>query len=108
MNTITASAPTLTVETFTNGFGEWRAVVNFSHTLSESDTRPEFNLDVQWPRIRRAARNAIVAEIAVREQRSRETFSEACARVRATLPRLNVIKQHVYGTGAWHGVTLGE
>lgn len=109
MDTLTEAQPlTLTVATFTNGFGDMRARIDFSHTLSESDPREEFNLDAQWTRIRRAARRAIVREIAEREQTTRETLAMAERRVRASLPRLDVIEQHVYGTGAWHGVTFGE
>lgn len=109
MDTLTASAPTLAVKTFTNGFGEWRAHVEFSHTLSENDSRPEFNLGVQWPRIRRAARNAIVAEVAAREQTTGETIEDAARRVRVTLPRLAVIDQGIYASlNTWFSVTLGE
>lgn len=100
--------PTFTVSTFTNGFGDWRARVDFSHTLSENDPREEYNLGAQWQRIRRAARRAIVREIATREQTTRETLAMTEARVRASLPRLAVIEQHIHGSGAWHGVTLGE
>lgn len=98
----------ITVTTFTNGYGDWRARVTFSHTLSENDPRPAFNLDAQWSRIRRAARRAIVREIAEREQRAREATSDVIARVNASLPRLSVIEQHAHGTGAWYGVTIGE
>lgn len=100
--------PTFTVTTFTNGFGDWRARVDFSHTLSESDPREEFNLGTQWARIRRAARNAIVRELAEREQTTRETLAMAERRIRETLPRLDVIEQHVYADNTWHGITLGE
>lgn len=110
LNTVTESMPlALTVSTFTNGFGDWRARVDFSHTLSETDPREEFNLDVQWARIRRAARRAIVREIATREQTTRETLAMAESRVRETLPRLEVIEQHVWHSlNTWHGVTFGE
>lgn len=109
MLTDAQTAPlTLTVTTFTNGFGDWRARVDFSHALSESDPRPEFSLSAQWARIRRAARNAIVCELATREQTTRESFAAATARVRSSLDRLAVIEQHVYGDNTWHGITLGE
>ena len=102
------TSPALTVTTFTNGFGNWRARVDFSHTLSESDDRPAFNLDTHWPRIRRAARNAIVCAIAEREQTTRETYAMAEQRIRRALPRLRVIEQHVTSINTWRGVTLGE
>lgn len=109
METITeAQSLTLTVSTFTNGFGDWRARVDFSHTLSESDPREEFNIGAQWARIRRAARRAIVREIAEREQKTRETLAMAERRVREALPRLDVIERHVYADNTWHGITLGE
>ena len=99
----------LIIETFTNGFGDWRARVHFSHTLSESDTRPEFNLNAQWARIRRAARAAIVHEVAEREQKTWETLAMAERRIRETLGKLDVIDQHIHAGGnTWDGVTIGE
>ena len=107
--TTSGKSPTLTVSTFTNGFSEWRARVDFGHTLSESDARPAFNLDAQWPRIRRAARRAIVRELAERERKTGESAASAARRVRDTLPRLAVLEQHVWpSVNTWHGVTIGE
>ena len=103
-----ASPPELTVATSANSFGMWRARIDFSHTLSESDNRPEFNLNFQWARIRRRARTAILSEIADREQKTGETRSDVETRVRASLRDLQVIEQHVYSDNTWHGVTLGE
>lgn len=98
----------LDVSTFTNGFGDWRAKVSFSHTLSDSDPREEFNLGAQWARIRRVARNAIVREIAGRERKPGESLKDAQSRVRGTFPNLDVIDQHVNVSGTWYGVTFGE
>lgn len=101
--------PTFTVSTFTNGFGDWRARVEFSHTLSESDPREEYNLGAQWARIRRVARRAIVRAIAEREQTTRETLATAILRVTETLPRLAVIDARMSpGMNTWEGVTIGE
>lgn len=110
MTTLTESQPlALTVTTFTNGFGDWRARVDFSHTLSESDPREDFNVSAQWPRIRRAARRAIVRALAEREQTARETLAMAESRVRETLPRLDVIEWHEWhSANTSHGVTIGE
>ena len=85
------------VATHADGFGNWHATVTFPHTLSESDPRPEFNLNSQWPRIRRLARRAVVREV-----RSRQS---APARV----DRLVVTDQGIIpGTGLWRSITIGE
>ncbi len=96
------------INTFANGAGQWRATVTFEHTLSESDSRPEFNLSAQWANIRRRARQAIVRAITEREQKTHETYTEALARCRASLGRLQVIEQHIDSLNRWRGVTLGE
>lgn len=96
------------INTFANEAGEWRATVTFEHTLSESDSRPEFNLGAQWATIRRRARQAIVRAITEREQKTHETYTEAQARCRASLGRLQVIEQNIDSLNRWHGVTLGE
>ena len=99
--TTSGKSPTLTVSTFTNGFSEWRARVDFGHTLSESDARPAFNLD--------AARRAIVRELAERERKTGESAASAARRVRDALPRLAVLEQHVWpSVNTWRGVTIGE
>lgn len=96
------------VHSWADGFGRWSAAVEFPHTLSESDPRPEFNLGHQWPGLRRRARAAIVAELAEREQKTWETYPEAQRRVRASLPRLEVRAQKLDAANRWHGVTFGE
>jgi hypothetical protein len=97
-----------TVTTFADGFGRWRARVDFAHTLSESDPRDEFNLHRHWATIRARAREAIVGEVADREQKTGETRRDAERRVRAGLPRLAVVNQGLDSMNCWHGVTLGE
>lgn len=96
------------VSTFADGFGRWRAQVEFSRTLSESDPRPEFNLGHQLKAIRTKARSAIVDEIVAREQKTAETRANAEHRIRASLPNLVVVKQGINSMNTWHGVTLGE
>ena len=96
------------INTFANGAGQWRATVTFEHTLSESDSRPEFNLSAQWANIRRRARKAILRAITEREQKTHETYIEALARCNASLGRLQVIEQNIDSLNRWHGVTLGE
>ena len=96
------------ISTFANGAGQWRVTVTFGHTLSESDSRPEFNLGAQWANIRRRARQAIVRAISEREQKTHETYAEALARCNASLGRLQVIEQNIDSMNRWHGVTLGE
>lgn len=96
------------ISTFANEAGEWRATVTFEHTLSESDSRPEFSLNAQWTNIRRRARRAIVRAITEREQKTHETYAEALARCNASLGRLQVIRQDIDSLNRWRGVTLGE
>lgn len=96
------------VNTFADDFGRWRAQVEFSRTLSESDPRPEFNLGHQLKAIRAKARTAIVSAIADREQKTTETRANAEHRIRTSLPNLVVIKQGIDSMNTWHGVTLGE
>ena len=96
------------ISTFANGAGQWRVTVTFEHTLSESDSRPEFNLGAQWANIRRRARQAIVRAITEREQKTHETYAEVLARCNASFGRLQVIEQHIDSLSRWHGVTLGE
>lgn len=96
-------------EVIMNGEGLVRVYVSFAPGgLSESDPRPEFNLQAQWPSIRRLARSEAVKFLAEREQKTTETFAEAKSRVRASLPPLMVIKQNLASTNVWMGVTLGE
>ena len=96
------------INTFANGAGQWRAAVQFDHTLSESDHRPEFNLGAQWANIRRRARKDILRAITEREQKTHESYAEARGRVNASLGRLQVIEQNIDSMNRWHGVTLGE
>lgn len=96
------------VTTYADGFGRWRAIVEFSRTLSESDLLPEFNLGHQLKNIRTKARAAIVAEIVDREQKAGEARANAEHRIRTSLPNLVVIKQGLDSMNLWHGLTLGE
>lgn len=99
----------ITTEVTLNGEGLVRVYVSFlPGGLSESDPRPEFNLQAQWPGIRRKARNAAVKFLAEREQKTTETFIQAKQRVRKTMGNLEVIKQNITSTNVWLGVTLGE
>lgn len=83
------------VTTYADGFGTWHAKVLFEHTLSESDSRPEFNLDCKWSSIRRAARSAINAELQARENNPAPV-------------RIDVHKQLMYGDNTWYGVEFVE
>lgn len=89
------------ITTYADGFGRWRARIELSHTLSGNDPRPKFSLDHQWPRIRAAARTAII-------QKTGETRRDTERRVRATLPRLVVLAQDIDAMHHWCGVTFGE
>lgn len=97
-----------TVTTSADGYGRWRAKVEFSRGLSESDPREEFNLGHHWPNIRRRARDAIVNELVAREQKTTETHLTAERRIRASLGRLEVAKQDIDSMNIWYGVTFSE
>lgn len=94
--------------TSANGFGLWSAKVVFTHTLSESDPRREFNIQAQLSNIRRAARKAIINELVAREQTTNETEASARARVGKSLGRLEVTASDVDAMNCWHSITLGE
>lgn len=96
------------ITAYADAYGRWAAEVSFPHTLSESDPRPEFNINHQLPGIRRQARTAIVRELTEREQKTTESWQEAAARVRASLPNLKVLTQNIDSMNRWHGITLGE
>lgn len=96
------------VTTEADGFGAWRATVSFTHALSESDPRREFNLQAQMPNIRRAARKAIIDEITVREQKTNESESAARSRVSQSLGRLHIIGSQVDAMNRWHSIAFSE
>ena len=96
------------IRTYANEAGLWRVRLIFGNTLSETDPRPEFNLQHRWAGLRRTARAAIVRAIAEREQRTDETLKQAEARVRASLGKLDVIEQSIDSLNRWGGVTFGE
>lgn len=96
------------VSTEADGFGLWLATVEFTHALSESDPRREFNLQAQLSNIRRAARKAIIDEIVAREQKMNESESAARARVSISLGRLHIIDSDVDAMNRWHSITLSE
>lgn len=102
------ASPITCITTFADGFGRWRARVDFGHTLSENDPREDFNLDRQWKHIRSRARDAVVAQIVQREQKTHETLAQATHRVRWALPHLVVIDQNIDSLNRWNGVTIGE
>jgi hypothetical protein len=95
------------IVTYTDGFGAWRAHITFTRPLFTTGAMPAFTLATHWPRIRTAARDAIVAELTVREQKTWETRETAEHRVRASMPALVIIDRDVEA-GCWRGVTLGE
>ncbi|WP_155838696.1 hypothetical protein [Arthrobacter castelli] len=97
-----------TINTFADGFGRWRALVIFTHSLSESDLRPEFNLGHRWPRLRARARAMILNDLVDREQKTGESRPDAELRVGQSLPRLVVIAREIDSLNRWHGVTFGE
>lgn len=96
------------VSTEADGFGLWLATVEFTHALSESDPRREFNLQAQLSNIRRAARKAIIDELVAREQKTNESESDARARVSVSLERLHIIDSDVDAMNRWHSITLSE
>ena len=96
------------VRTEADGFGLWMATVEFTHALSESDPRREFNLQAQLSNIRRAARKAIIDELVAREQKTNESESAARARVSISLGRLHIIDSDVDAMNRWHSITLSE
>lgn len=97
-----------TITTWANGFGQWRARVEFPHTLSENDPRPEYNLHHHWANLRRKARTAIINELVQREQKTNETREAAVSRIRQALPNLHVIDQGLTAQNTWTSVTFGE
>lgn len=102
------SAVIESVTTFADGFGRWRARIDFVHTLSESDPRTEFNLNHHWKALRTRARRAIITELVEREQKSGESRLNAEHRIRTSLPNLVVVEQYLDSMNCWHGITLGE
>ena len=96
------------VTTFADGYGRWRARIDFPHTLSENDPRPEYNLHHHWANLRRKARTAIVNELVDREQKTYESRNDAAWRIRQALPNLQVIDQGITSQNTWTSVTFGE
>src|SRR5699024_6859544 len=96
------------ISTSADGYGRWRAKVEFSRTLSESDPREEFSLHHHWPTVRLRARKAIVDELVQREQKTGECRGAAQRPLTHGLPNLVVISQDIDSMNCWHGVTLGE
>lgn len=107
MTTTTLPPIVESVCTTADGFGRWSATVHFAHTLSETDTRPQFNLDTRIRTIRRAARDAIVRELVLREQKTNESHAAAEQRVRKSL-RLEISDQIVDSLNRWRGITYRE
>lgn len=95
------------IVTYTDGFGAWRAHVLFTRPLFETASTPAFTLATHWPRIRTVARDAVIAELVAREQKTWETREAAERRIRTSLPALQIIERDV-DNGCWRGVTLGE
>ena len=96
------------IKTYANEAGLKRVRLIFGNTLSETDPRPEFNLQSRWPELRRKARTALVRAIAEREQRTDETRKQAEALVRASLGKLEVIEQSIDSLNRLGAVTFGE
>lgn len=95
------------VSTYADGFGRWCASVTFVRTLSESDTRPQFNVAAQLRVIRRAARKALLTELLAREQKTHETEKEARTRLSRSL-RLEIAGHNIDSLNRWHGMTFRE
>lgn len=107
MTTTTLPPIVESVSTSADGFGRWSATALFTHTLSETDTRPQFNLGTRIPVIRRAARDAIVRELMLREQKVGESPDAVEQRVRKSL-RLEISGQIVDSLNRWRGITYRE
>lgn len=96
------------VITSANGFGLWSAKVVFTHTLSESDPRREFNIQAQLSNIRRAARKAIISELVAREQTVGESDASVRTRVSKSLGRLEITASDLDSMNCWHSITFSE
>ncbi len=96
-----------TVTTRADGRGVWHADIIFTHTLSESDPRPAFNVNAQLAALKRAALNAIVEELAVREQIIYESFAAAKRRIRSST-RIEIEAQNIDSLNRWHGISFRE
>lgn len=97
-----------TVHTYADGFGRWRARLEFAHPLGTTNGPVQTRLDHWWRALREQARSAIVDEIVVREQKVDEAQTHAEKRIRAALPPMGVINRDVDPLGLWHSVTFGE
>lgn len=86
-----------TIKTYRDDFGIWYATVEFPHTMSESDPREEFNLNVHWDAIRSSARRAI--------KRQAMRYDSADSEWRCNV---EVYAQGVYGDNTWYSVTFRE
>lgn len=97
------------VSTYANGSGLWRANVLFNRPKSQTDPRGDFNTYSALNYARRLARNAIIENIAEREQKTGETWGNAYKRISRSLEPLKIIE---WNSGASnnldYGVTLGE
>lgn len=96
-----------TVTTYTDAFGIWRARVDFNERLAENAANPDYNVIRKMPYIRRIARNAIIRELVVREQKTYETEQQAEQRMREYL-KLGIVKVGLTPFNTWTHIILGE
>ena len=96
------------IVTFTNGYGRWRATIQFPAPQVAIRTADPGDDAVRWPEAYELAREAIVTQILAREKHTKETDHEAWFRVTSSLPRLYVVDRQTDAAGHLRSITWGE
>lgn len=95
------------VQTWADGFGLVHARVRFTAALSESDPHTPFNLEAQMPRIRSAARQAVIDFLTERGARTGESPDQTRERLRACV-RIRPHRIHADALNLIHGIEFIE
>ena len=95
------------VTPYLDASGDGLVCVEFEHELSESDPRPEFNLQQKMPYIRRLAKKKLGQFLGEHYQTTSETLQQAIERCTATC-HLALHKQGLTSYNTWTSITFKD
>ena len=96
-----------TVTPYLDASGDGLVRVEFEHDLSESDPRPEFNLQQKMPYIRRLAKKKLGQFLGEHYQTTSETLQQAIERFTQTT-HLQIHFQGLTSYNTWTSITFKD